>query len=535
MKEFVRAYKWHILFIVLLAIQLFYMLYWGTHKAGYYVDEFFTLDNAHYISESTPGRVKLYDADFLTYDEWHEITDIKSTLTVSREESLLADSFGHNVKTWINKGSYSYLLNYVQAIFFDGKLSKWSAISLNILLFILNQIALYVLTLRISKNKLTAVFAMAAYGFSGMAASMTVYIRFYMLVTLWITLYTLLHVLMWECEKVKKNLIFEILSLIVLYLAYKNSPLAVIYGVGLIITFLMVLVCKKRYIQAACYGIPVIGGGLFYATFMTNYMKYFLNPTKYADATVSNSATASLLSGLTTLNSSNAVSRVVELAHVICRYLFGHALIVGVYLVLAAFMLFFCICKRKEKKNVGQTSFLLVFCPCVFFCVVSVCLNLETIRYNSCVFPELAVCAVVSVMYLAEKSGLKKTAAGIMIAVILGELFMTVSIPRVEYLYREDQAAIEKIGEYKEIDSVVVDYHFDDRVMYECLAYADEDTRVLFTAYDTIDYSTWSDCVLVWQSVNQDQKVMDELPQAGYTVVREVGRTHESVVYLAER
>lgn len=530
-----KACKWQIILIVLLAIQLFYMIYWGTQKAGYYVDEFFTFDNAHYISACTPNRVKLYDADFLTYDEWHEVADIKSTLTVSREESLLADPFGYNVKTWINKGPYSCLLNYVQATFFDGKLSKWSAISLNILLFILNQIALYVLTLRISKNKLTAVFATAIYGFSGMAASMTVYVRFYMLITLWMTLFALCHVLMWESDHLKKNLIFEVLTLIALYLAYKNSPLSVIYGVGLIITFLVALVYKKRYLQAACYGIPVIGGGLFYATFMTNYMKYFLNPTKYVDAEVSSSATASLLSGLTTLNFSNVVSRVMELAHVICRYLFGHALVVSVYLFLAAFLLFFCIRRRKERKTDGQVSFWLVFCPCVFFCVVSVCLNLGTIRYNSCVFPGLAVCAAVSVMYLAEISGLEKPVAGIMIAVILGELFMTVSIPRVEYLYREDQTAIEKVGEYQEIDSVVVDYHFDDKVMYECLAYADEDTRVLFTSYDTIDYSTWGDCILVWQSVNQDQKVRDELPQAGYTMVREVGRTHESVVYLAER
>ncbi len=36
--------------IVVIAIQLIFMVYWGTQKSGYYVDEFFTYDNAHYLS-----------------------------------------------------------------------------------------------------------------------------------------------------------------------------------------------------------------------------------------------------------------------------------------------------------------------------------------------------------------------------------------------------------------------------------------------------------------------------------------------------
>ena len=173
--------------IVVIAIQLIFMVYWGTQKSGYYVDEFFTYDNAHYLSASTPKRIKLYDADFLTYDEWHEISELKSTLTVTREEALLHDPAGYNIKVWFTRYPYMVLFHYVQALFFEGELSKWSAIALNIVLFLLNQILLYRLAHGISGDRTAAVLAVALYGFTGMAASMTVYVRFYMLVTLWMT------------------------------------------------------------------------------------------------------------------------------------------------------------------------------------------------------------------------------------------------------------------------------------------------------------------------------------------------------------
>lgn len=127
--------KEQMVFIIIIMIQLISMVYWGTQKNGYYVDEFFTFDKAHYLSQSTPKRVKLYDADFLTYDEWHDISELKSTLTVTRDESLLADPAGYNLKMLITKSPYMALLNYVQAVFFEGRLSKWSAISINILFF----------------------------------------------------------------------------------------------------------------------------------------------------------------------------------------------------------------------------------------------------------------------------------------------------------------------------------------------------------------------------------------------------------------
>ena len=385
--------KEQMVFIIIIMIQLISMVYWGTQKNGYYVDEFFTFDKAHYLSQSTPKRVKLYDADFLTYDEWHDISELKSTLTVTRDESLLADPAGYNLKMLITKSPYMALLNYVQAVFFEGRLSKWSAISINILFFLLNQIILYRLTLRISEDRSAAIMTVMLYGFSGMAASMTVYVRFYMLITFWMTLYTYLHVLMWQEDSIRKNLVMEFGAVAILYLAYKNSPLAVIQGVGVIGAFLVGLMMRKRYRQAVVYGLPVVGGGVMYVLLKTDYIGYVLHPEKFADADITNIATESLLDNFLALTPGSAVDRSIELARLICQYLFGHILGLGGYLLLASGLLILSLYTKRDKtKDADWKFFFLAVCPCAFYCVVSICLDLEVIRYNSSIFPELAVC-----------------------------------------------------------------------------------------------------------------------------------------------
>ena len=174
-------------------------------------------------------------------------------------------------------------------------------------------------------------------------------------------------------------------------------------------------------------------------------------------------------------------------------------------------------------------------CPCIFFCVVSVCLDLNAIRYNSSIFPELAICVSALILYLAGKTDKKNLAAMVMAIVVLGEIVFTVIIPQVENVYQEDRKAVEQIQSYPETNSVVIDYHYDDKVMYECLAFAGENTKVMFTAYENVDFDAWSNDVLLWQSVSEGEEIINRLVESGQYSVIEIGSTHESVVYFISK
>ena len=199
-------------------------------------------------------------------------------------------------------------------------------------------------------------------------------------------------------------------------------------------------------------------------------------------------------------------------------------------------LLVWLVCTKKRRTGeLDGRFFLIAVCPCAFYCVVSVCLDLGAIRYNSSIFPELAVCAAVFVMLLARRLDSRRLAAAGMGIVILAAAIATAVIPRVDNLYREDRDAVEQIRSYQGTDSVVVDCHFDDRIMYECLVYADEDTQVMFTSRENVDYDAWHSDVLLWFRVDEGRDIIEELASSGRYTVLEVGRTHESDVYFVSR
>ncbi len=536
--EFIKKNKWSIFFIIVLVIQCIYMIFWGTQKSGYYVDEFFTYDKAHYISQSTPNRVKLYDADFMEYEKWFPLEDFKNTLTVSREESLLHDSLIYNVNVFVNSLPYMALLHYVEAIFFDGELNWWSAIGLNIVCFIINQILIYSMVRKVFRQQNAALLATALYGFCGMAVSMLVYVRMYMWLTLLVTVFTYFHVLMWNEEKHWKNFIYEICSLPFLYLAFRDSPLPVIYGAVLVGCFFLGLLIRKKWVQAAYYGVPLIGGGAVFAITKTNYVEVFMDPRQALESGTLEVATSGLVESMISLDTQGFIERSINFLHIICRFLFGHFSVMFLYVVTIVVMSFFIIHKKaykpcKEDKNLG---FIIVLMGAVMlFGIASIVFDLEVIRYNSFVFPQLAICLSCIFVYLSMLLDKQKLITIMGCVLVIAEMFFTVTIPRVENLYLEDRDGVIAIRECKGIDSLVVDYHWDDRVMYECLAYADDTTQVMFTSYGSTPYDKLSDELLVWQSAHKDDKIVQDLLDAGYTYVHEIAETHESRVFLCKK
>ena len=529
-----------IIFIVLLIVQFAYMIFWGMQKSGYYVDEFFTYDNAHYISASTPERLKLYEADYLEYNKWLDVLDIKGTLMVQREESLLNDSLAYNIKVFLTSKPYMAILNYVEAIFFEGELNWWSSMSINMVCFLLNQIFMYLLTMKICKKSNVALLATAMYGFCGMAISMFVYVRMYMWLTMLVTLFTYLHVLMWNEEKHWKNILFEIMSLPVLFLAYRNSPLPVIYGISLIGCFTVGLLVRKKWIQAMYYGIPIIGGGVVFAITQTDYVKIFANPQQALMSGILDSPTTSLVQSMYSMNIDEFMSRMKEVLRVIFRFEFGHFIIAILYVLLVVFLACILVKKNKEirkSKEIENTGFqYILYASVVLFFIGAVIFTLIPIRYTSFVYPMIAVCVMLLIMHLGQMINIEKIITASVIVLICGQTFFTVYIPRIENLYLEDREAVQNIQRCEGINSLVVDYHFDDRVMYECLAYTDENTKVMFSSYEDIDYAELGENILVWQTVNVSSEELEQnLRNAGYCTTEKLGETHESKVFLCKK
>lgn len=518
-----------IIFMTLLILQILYMLYWGNAKGGFYVDEMFTFDNTHYISNSTPKRIKLYDADFMEYGKWFELDDLKGTLTVSKENALYNDSFLYNIKT-LFKSSYNWMMNYVEAIFFPKEVNKWSGISVNLVLFALCQVFLYLILGRVSDSSRTALIACAMYGFSGLAISMVIYVRFYVLVNLWMLIFLYMHVLMWDENNVSKNILYEIIAVILLYQGYRRSPLAVIMGIGIILSFSVALGIRKRWIQLMYYAVPIILGGVVYMALFTEYLKLLTNPSAVTQGDFG-VAKASLIGNVLKLTPMSFITRAVNLIEIINDYLFGHIYV----LILLVGLCIYSLIKEFKKKQKRMFIYIVVLGAASFYFVASVCFKLGTIRYNSFLYPVIAIIMADMISDVLSREKVGKVAITLLAIALIGEIYYTVSIPRIQNLYPEEKAQVEIIQKSSGINNIVVDYQFDDRVIYECLAYGDADTKVMFQHFDGVDFTDKGDTLLVWQSVNQADEILPYLEEAGYSYVEQIAVTHESKVFLCRK
>lgn len=539
MEKVEQSKYWKIIFWLVIILQVITMLYWGNRKGGFYWDEFFTLDNAHYSSASTPDRVKLYDAEFMEYDKWFDITELKATLTVTRENSLLKDSFMYNIKKfWTGRAYRDVVLHYVEAVFFPGEINKWSAISINIVLFLINQLVLYQLIKEVTGRKIIALFSITMYGFSGMAISMTIFIRFYMWITTFFTIFVYCHLRIWKEDKLWKNLGYICLLGAALLLCFKEQPVVIFCAAGFVLYFSFILLGSKQYKKFLQYVFLIGGAGIIYMVFFTSYIEEIVKALQGADT--GNSATVHYLSRITSLTPEIFIERCRIFIQMIYRYLFGHSIVFVVVVVLLCGSVIYGYLKRRNNQEKEECTIPLfiwsIVGAIVTFSLVSICISLtDSIRYNSFMFPILAG-SIITLLYNYGKNVMKEQWISILItALLVGEVFFTLSIPRIDNVYYEDKAEVEKINAVENIDSVVVDYHFDDKVMYECLAFGDENTKVIFKKYENIDFNGLEDTILVWQTVNREFDVENFLINVGYQSVEKIAQTHESKVYLCSK
>ncbi len=180
--------KWsRVLLPCIIALQVLCALYFGGQKAGFHEDEYYS----YYSSNRTAG---------FYYDDrtWTEMSDWRKEFTVEKGSGF---DFGmvHLSQSWdVHPPLYYDILHLVCSLTPDT-FSKWQGIGINIAAFILGQLVLYALTLRLAggaggnSGEAAALVAVALWGFTPAAMSMLMFIRMYALLTLWVLLCAYLH------------------------------------------------------------------------------------------------------------------------------------------------------------------------------------------------------------------------------------------------------------------------------------------------------------------------------------------------------
>ena len=184
--------------IIVFIIPILIAVYFGFQKQGYFVDEVWSYglanskDYAHLYSPNG------WDADWIQPSYFEHYIEVEPG-----EQFSYGSVFRNQMDD--NHPPFFYLVLHTVSSFFSEKFSKWFGIVPNLFYLLITNIFLYKILKRFTDNKGIAIAGMLIYALSAGAISCTIYIRMYMMLTMWMMILLYIYMNIYENEKVRRR------------------------------------------------------------------------------------------------------------------------------------------------------------------------------------------------------------------------------------------------------------------------------------------------------------------------------------------
>ena len=422
-------------------------------------------------------------------------------------------------------------------------MSAAPAIVFNQVLFVLTQIVLYRIMKDLTGSTAVSILTLMMYGFSGMAISTVLYVRFYMLVTLLLLLLIRIHQRMWQMESLLRCELYTLLCMVLIYFAMKDSELVFIVGGALVTTYAIGLLIRKQFKKGILYIMTVFPVSILYAITKTSFLDIALHPEKYAQG---NGAEAWMTEKLLTVNRGRVVSLVFKYLGWVSDLLFGswYVLCSFVIIILILLEVKFLGQKRPDTRDVcnGKKGFIWVIVSvCLIYYIFSLLVAIPAERYFMFYFPMLTILLwkLLHELIADMVFRIEVLICGFVL-ICAGALALQLIRPeKIDFIYLEDRPLIQAVKDSGIDDAIVIytDERDANHSTYECINLL-PDTAKLYPVKGSnhhIDSEQCPDQVLVWIHYDRSpQSYVADLLDVGYELA-ELGSTHASDVYIAKR
>ncbi len=359
-----------IILILITLIQILTRIYFGFQKEYFHMDEMYSYGLMNY------DKLNIADnSDFL--NTWHNKEYYKDYLEVNKDELYDFRPVYENQKNDVHPPLY-YLLLRIASSFNVDNFSKWTGLILNILIFAISNIFIYLIAKIIFKNPIYALLTCLINGFTLIALNSSLYIRMYELCNLNILIITYLHLKIYNKEKLKISYI--VLITIFLILGGLTHYYYFIYVFTLAIIYITKCIKTKKYRNLGIYiaGI-IIAAGVYLLIF-----PYAISHILFGYRGVGTSV--------------NILNNFVGYIWIINKELFNYLLPLAL-----AILVFACLNKKKRKINLNKEIYLLLIPSLIYLIVVTLKAPYVEARY---IMPIYSV-IIISSIYLT-KTYLKK-------------------------------------------------------------------------------------------------------------------------------
>ena len=520
------AVKKHFAFILALVLIGAVCLFFANRKEGLFIDEVYTygLSNSYYAPYVDDLKDDNLIDKVITRDELFEY------LTVDEEDSFSAGSVYYNQTQDVHPPLYYWLFNFASSLN-SGNFSLWTGLVLDLIIYLLTLIVLYLLVLKLFESRDIAVASVLLYGLSSIGLSTMIMIRMYVLLTLESVLLAYLIVCLMHG---KKTWHYPAVAVTV-FAGMMTQYYYVFFAFFVCLTFDIYLLIKKRYRELVMFSLAAVCGVLCLLPVFPAFIKQLT-----ADALVSGGS---------------AVDNLTKFGQYAQRITFflkecGHRMRAIIYSVICFAVLCVVFCKKLssavKEKQVNFESLVLIVPAVLTFLVVAVISPVTESRYIYNIVPML-VLTVSFLMYLAEKSiGIFKYDFAIKKSVLLiiaaAALWCARCVPP-DYLYDEYSDYDGLLSAHKSAPCVYIDNNYSSPLTYDMLQLMIFDDLIVTNNTSSeamLDYIgdaqetvVFIDISKDWASGYNSEEVLEQLRlSTGYTVVTPLYCNGFSDVYL---
>ena len=530
--------KYHIILVILILLQVTNIIFWGSEKEGYHIDEIFSygLSNGYY------DPFPYYDNKDTHFMNWHNVEYFKDYVMVSEEHRFAYDSVYYNQSQDVHPPLY-YMLLHTICSFFPETFSNWYALSINIVFSVLNIILLNNIASFVFKNKKEwALLVCGFYGFSAGCVSNAVYLRMYVMLTFFVMLFSFLHVKLYETEKYK--VYFSLIALVTIggsltqYYFY-------IFAFFVSAFFCFYLLAEKKWKALCTYVVAMFGGIgisiLFYPSAISHIFQGYRG-TEAVDNLVSNNLAEKMSTYLTYVN--------LELLGGYLKYLV-------LMCVIAFFGLLFKNCIvikaikgkgiaveyhlqgdfRIEKVEYANIGF---FVATIFYAfLVAKMSTISANRYIFPVYPFIVLYLIWFFSFLVKKIVSDRKFLLVVVSVLLALLLVSqYRHGYIDYLYQGYAATQQEVAKYSENDVLYVgDYEFP---IYRDMMFLAKAKRFIPIPVSGLeeslqeikdDITSQSVVIYVYKEHNDNEVLNLISEELGYTQFDAIAETYQSRVY----
>ncbi len=244
--------KVYIVLGMLIVLQLVNLIYcFCEEKKGYHSDEIYSYATANSYNMPFLGFEGRDDKRERHNNEWIDGTLFDEYLCADKEDRFEYGYIVHNDKD-IHAPLYFMILHTISSVF-DGEFSWWFGFSINIVLFMMTQIVLFLFVREMTDNNdILPLVVCFVYGMSTAGVNTYIYIRMYAMIVFFGVLLLYLHTLMY-----KKKIAFEksvILISVVTFLGALTHMYFLVFAGLVSMCFCIFFLSKKKIKRMLAYG-----------------------------------------------------------------------------------------------------------------------------------------------------------------------------------------------------------------------------------------------------------------------------------------